>query len=80
VNSGDQAAWIAAIKACTLATSSPSQIALETARKSAPARTMGPQLSGLIPPMATQGISKTVCHAASVESLAVCLVSLVVVG
>lgn len=48
--------------------------------KSAPALTSGAALAGVIPPIATQGISNTVVHQDRIAGSGRCVVGLVVVG
>ena len=48
--------------------------------KSAPAATSGPQLAGVIPPMATHGVSMISCQISRISGSARVLASLVAVG
>ena len=48
--------------------------------KSAPAATSGRQFSGVIPPMATQGVTIISCQISRISGSARVLASLVVVG
>ena len=56
------------------------QTALDTARKSAPASTTGPQFSGVIPPIATHGVCMVSCQIDRVSRSQEVGASLVVVG
>ena len=56
------------------------QTPADTARKSAPAATSGRQFWGVIPPMATQGISMVSCQMARTSASARIGASLVAVG
>src|SRR6185369_9515400 len=56
------------------------QIAWHTAMKSAPAATKGLALSGVIPPIATQGISNKVAHQLRIAGSGRCSLGLVRVG
>ena len=75
---GQRIGW----NACTAAAgpSGCAQTAEQTARKSAPASTSTRPLSGVIPPIATQGISNRVVHQERIDGSGRWRVSLVVVG
>src|SRR5260370_41349997 len=76
------AAEIAASKALTAAAGPAGavQTAETTARKSAPAATSGPQFSGVMPPMATQGTVMISAHQRRISRSARCPLTLVAVG
>ena len=67
-------------KARIASASSAPHTAWLTARKSAPAPTSGPQFSGVIPPMATHGISNSDCHHLKSSGSGRCSLVLVLLG
>ena len=71
---------MALANARTAVASSPFHTAPLTARKSAPAATSGAQFCGVIPPIATQGISNSDCHQVNSSGSGRCSLAFVSLG